>query len=67
VKICNVAKQTDLSLFGGKKCPKCDSGYLTTRRGKQGSFIGCNQYPDCDYAVFPQKKKTTKKKTRRRK
>lgn len=33
-------------------CPLCgDShgGELTLRHGKQGPFLGCNRYPDCDY------------------
>ncbi|MGS2720937.1 topoisomerase DNA-binding C4 zinc finger domain-containing protein [Paraglaciecola aestuariivivens] len=30
-------------------CPKCH-GKLSIRRGKSGAFIGCNQYPECDYS-----------------
>lgn len=30
-------------------CPKCQSN-LTIRRGKTGAFIGCSQYPQCDYS-----------------
>lgn len=29
------------------KCPKCKVGDLSIRRGKFGSFIACNKYPDC--------------------
>ena len=29
-------------------CPKCN-GALGVRRGKSGAFIGCSQYPQCDY------------------
>ena len=29
-------------------CPACDE-WLQTRKGKYGSFLGCWNYPDCDY------------------
>ncbi len=29
-------------------CPQC-SGELTLRYGKKGSFLGCQNYPECDY------------------
>ncbi|CAM4452275.1 DNA topoisomerase family protein [Vibrio agarivorans] len=36
-----------------ESCPKCvehgRSGELELRNGKHGAFLGCNQYPDCDY------------------
>ncbi|MFW0097306.1 MAG: type I DNA topoisomerase [Coxiella endosymbiont of Haemaphysalis qinghaiensis] len=31
-----------------EKCPKCGA-QLSIRFGKQGRFIGCTVYPDCDY------------------
>ncbi len=31
-----------------EKCPKCDSP-LSIRLGRHGRFIGCTNYPDCDY------------------
>ncbi len=31
-----------------EKCPKCD-GQLAIRLGRNGSFIGCTNYPECDY------------------
>ncbi len=30
------------------KCPKCEH-LLAIRLGKRGRFIGCTNYPDCDY------------------
>ena len=30
------------------KCPKCGS-QLAKRLGRNGSFIGCTNYPECDY------------------
>ena len=29
-------------------CPVCD-GWLDTRMGKYGRFLGCSNFPDCDY------------------
>jgi len=31
-----------------EKCPKCQ-GQLAKRLGRNGSFIGCTNYPECDY------------------
>ncbi len=31
-----------------EKCPKCGEP-LSIRLGRHGRFIGCNNYPDCDY------------------
>ena len=31
-----------------EKCPKCE-GQLSLRLGRSGRFIGCDNYPDCDY------------------
>ena len=31
-----------------KRCPKCD-GWLETKMGKFGRFMGCSNYPECDY------------------
>ncbi|MGD8514315.1 MAG: type I DNA topoisomerase [Granulosicoccaceae bacterium] len=32
-----------------EKCPKC-GGDLSIRLGRRGRFIGCMNYPECDYA-----------------
>ncbi|MFK5880147.1 MAG: DNA topoisomerase 3 [Flavobacteriaceae bacterium] len=61
IQICAAAKKTDLNHFGGKKCPKCADGYLSVRKGKKGNFIGCTKYPDCDFASFPNAKKSKNK------
>jgi DNA topoisomerase-1 len=35
------------------KCPKCGKGDIIERRSKRGKiFYGCNQYPDCDFALW---------------
>ena len=36
----------------GEPCPTCgeiDGGVLAVKRGRFGSFVGCNRYPDCSY------------------
>lgn len=30
-------------------CPQCQSGKLLLKNGKHGPFLGCDQYPSCDY------------------
>ena len=41
----NIETRDALSFIG--KCPACKEGDLQMRRGKFGSFIACNKYPDC--------------------
>lgn len=33
----------------GRECPACDTGELSLKLGKFGAFIGCSNYPDCNY------------------
>jgi len=30
-------------------CPKCSQGQLAVRFGKNGEFLACNRYPECDF------------------
>ncbi|GHU01183.1 DNA topoisomerase 1 [Alphaproteobacteria bacterium] len=32
-----------------RACPKCGKGSLHLRLGKYGAFLGCSNYPDCDF------------------
>jgi len=32
-----------------RACPSCDNGKLSLKTGKFGAFIGCSNYPDCNY------------------
>jgi DNA topoisomerase-1 len=32
-----------------KVCPKCGTGALSLRLGRHGAFVGCSNYPDCNY------------------
>jgi len=34
----------------GTPCPKCESG-LTIKGGRNGMFIGCKGYPECDFTA----------------
>lgn len=33
-----------------RKCPKCSDGDLILKNSKYSPFIGCSNYPECDYA-----------------
>lgn len=45
------AKEKGDNLYS--KCPRCQSGYLTKRKKKNGGkeFVGCTNYPMCDYSL----------------
>jgi DNA topoisomerase-1 len=30
-------------------CPKCDGGRLSLKTGKFGAFLGCSNYPECNF------------------
>ena len=32
-----------------RKCPNCETGRLSLKLGKFGAFIGCSNYPDCNF------------------
>ncbi|WP_029039839.1 type I DNA topoisomerase [Cucumibacter marinus] len=32
-----------------RECPNCKSGQLSLKVGRYGAFIGCSNYPDCNY------------------
>jgi len=36
-------------------CPRCQNGALRRRKGRNGFFWGCSQYPDCK-ASYPEGK-----------
>ncbi|MEY8713503.1 hypothetical protein A9B99_22410 [Mangrovibacter phragmitis] len=43
-----MAKDALFSVPEQSPCPKCGA-QLVIRTGKHGPFLGCSQYPDCDY------------------
>lgn len=47
---CNIGKsnKTDDDFKNDAICPKC-GGKLVKRKGKYGEFIGCSNYPKCNY------------------
>lgn len=53
--LCDKANQMEIKQADGITCPTCDKGVLKSRKGKNGSFWGCNRYPDCK-ATYPDKK-----------
>ncbi|MFP4002407.1 MAG: type I DNA topoisomerase [Alphaproteobacteria bacterium] len=32
-----------------RKCPACEDGQLSLKVGRYGAFIGCSNYPECNY------------------
>ena len=32
-----------------RRCPKCEDGNLSLKVGKFGAFVGCSNYPECNY------------------
>jgi DNA topoisomerase-1 len=40
-------KREDVS--AGLGCPKCGTGELMIKFGRNGEFLACNRYPDCDF------------------
>jgi len=32
-----------------RKCPSCETGRLSLKVGRFGAFIGCSNYPDCNF------------------
>jgi DNA topoisomerase-1 len=32
-----------------RKCPNCETGRLSLKVGRFGAFIGCSNYPECDF------------------
>ncbi len=32
-----------------RACPSCDNGQLSLKVGKFGAFVGCSNYPDCNF------------------
>src|SRR5262249_51253566 len=33
----------------GEVCPECGQGHLVAKRGRFGTFVGCDRYPDCNF------------------
>ena len=48
--VINEFMATHLFKDSGVKCPKC-GGTLGIKLSKYGAFIGCNNYPTCDYTI----------------
>lgn len=37
------------SIINNPRCPKCQAGYLVIRTAGDADFLGCSNYPTCDY------------------
>ena len=46
-KLCGKAGNAQMEVTGDNVCPRCHSGVLTQRKGKNGLFWGCSNYPKC--------------------
>jgi DNA topoisomerase-1 len=40
---------TDADMETARHCPKCADGQLSLKTGKFGAFLGCSNYPECNY------------------
>lgn len=39
------------SITNHPQCPKCKTGHLVTRKSGNREFLGCTNYPTCDYTI----------------
>ena len=46
-KLCAKAWETKMEVKGENICPRCHRGVLVQRKGKNGLFWGCSNYPKC--------------------
>ena len=46
-KLCAKATDVHMEVKGENVCPRCHQGVLTKRKGKNGVFWGCSNYPKC--------------------
>ena len=46
-KLCGMALDTRMEVTGENVCPRCHQGVLMQRKGKNGIFWGCSNYPKC--------------------
>ena len=46
-KLCAKAGNVKMEVTGDNVCPRCGQGVLQQRKGKNGIFWGCSNYPNC--------------------
>lgn len=46
-KLCEKAGRVKLEVTGENVCPACGQGVLQQRKGRNGIFWGCSNYPNC--------------------
>ncbi|MFW6008090.1 MAG: DNA topoisomerase I [archaeon] len=59
----NIVKKLDIDTTTGEECPECEDGELIKRSGKNGTFLGCTNYPDCNHTEPVEKDKKIQNKT----
>lgn len=42
-----IVAPTPASSLRDNLCPKCGLGFMVSRRGQYGTFLGCTRYPQC--------------------
>ena len=45
--LCQKAYQAEIKVTGENICPRCHKGVLLQRKGRNGLFWGCSNYPKC--------------------
>ena len=45
--LCQKAYQAEIKVTGENVCPRCHKGVLLQRKGRNGLFWGCSNYPKC--------------------
>ncbi len=47
-ELCEMANRAEIKIAEGvHKCPRCKTGVMIKRNGKNGEFWGCSNYPKC--------------------
>lgn len=50
-KIPYAAPTNEPSILNNPNCPRCQSGFMVLRSSNKGTFLGCTNFPKCDYTI----------------
>lgn len=50
-KIQYVKPTHESSIINNPSCPRCQSGFMVLRSSNKGHFLGCVNFPKCDYTI----------------
>ncbi|MFS1518560.1 UvrD-helicase domain-containing protein [Bacillus sp. SCS-151] len=42
---------SEVSIIENPNCPRCQSGFMVKRTSNKGQFLGCTNYPKCNYTI----------------